>query len=91
MKIPSVGTEQLHLDGQADMTKLISDFRNFTNGPKILLNTRLKLGGNPNTKCITSPDLYGVTEGTRREIDHLVMRCATFRFAAKHFRDDVCI
>jgi hypothetical protein len=45
-------------------------------------NPKLKLGVDPKSRCIMSQALCGVTEGTGREIDHLVMKCATFRFAA---------
>jgi hypothetical protein len=36
MKIPSVGLEMFHSDGQTDTTKLIVAFRNFAKAPKIL-------------------------------------------------------
>jgi hypothetical protein len=35
MKIRRVGAELFRADGQTDMTKLIIDFRNFANGPKM--------------------------------------------------------
>jgi hypothetical protein len=34
MKIPPVGAELFHADGQTDMTKLIVAFRNFVNAPE---------------------------------------------------------
>ena len=34
MKIRPVGAEFFHVDGRADMTKLIVVFHNFANGPK---------------------------------------------------------
>ena len=36
MKIPSVGAELVHADGQADVTNLTAAFRNFANAPKNL-------------------------------------------------------
>jgi hypothetical protein len=34
LKIRLVGDELLHVDGEADMTKLIVSFRKFANAPK---------------------------------------------------------
>jgi len=47
------------------------------------LNNPLKLGVNPKSRCIKSPALYGVTEGTGRETDNLVMKFVTFFFCSE--------
>ena len=38
MNIRPVGAELFHADGRTDMTKLIVAFRNFLNGPKMILD-----------------------------------------------------